>query len=79
MNKLEQYDEVFIHESHHIHKLDSPSGTAITLAEQIIGEMDRIKYWKNYKGDENISGEEMTTRSFPSFLPVKMKFPERTL
>jgi len=67
MNNLDQYDEVFIHESHHIHKLDSPSGTAITLAEQIIGEMDRLKYWKNYKGDENISGDGDDNNELPIF------------
>jgi lambda family phage minor tail protein L len=35
MNKYENYD-VSLEEIHHIHKLDKPSGTAITLAEQII-------------------------------------------
>ena len=33
-------------ETHHIHKLDAPSGTAITLAEGIVGELDRIHGWK---------------------------------
>lgn len=32
-------------ETHHIHKLDHPSGTAITLAEGIIGSNPRIKEW----------------------------------
>jgi 4-hydroxy-tetrahydrodipicolinate reductase len=32
-------------EIHHIHKLDAPSGTAITLAEGIIGEMDNLEGW----------------------------------
>lgn len=32
-------------EIHHIHKLDHPSGTAITLAEGIIGADSRIKGW----------------------------------
>ena len=35
MNNFEQYD-VNIVETHHVHKLDAPSGTAITLAEQIV-------------------------------------------
>jgi 4-hydroxy-tetrahydrodipicolinate reductase len=33
-------------EIHHIHKLDAPSGTAITLAEGISAEADAIKGWK---------------------------------
>lgn len=32
-------------EIHHIHKLDHPSGTAITLAEGIMDKDDRIKSW----------------------------------
>ncbi|GGM87419.1 4-hydroxy-tetrahydrodipicolinate reductase [Dyadobacter beijingensis] len=33
-------------EVHHIHKLDAPSGTAITLAEGIIEEMGNVDGWK---------------------------------
>jgi 4-hydroxy-tetrahydrodipicolinate reductase len=36
---------VSLKEVHHIHKLDAPSGTAITLAEQIISEQERMKGW----------------------------------
>ncbi len=32
-------------ETHHIHKLDAPSGTALTLANQLIGEAERYKSW----------------------------------
>ena len=32
--------------THHVHKLDAPSGTAITLAEEIIDNIDRKKDWK---------------------------------
>ena len=32
-------------EVHHIHKLDHPSGTALTLAADIIGQVDRIDRW----------------------------------
>jgi 4-hydroxy-tetrahydrodipicolinate reductase len=32
-------------EIHHIHKLDAPSGTAITLAEGVIEEMDDVTEW----------------------------------
>ncbi len=33
-------------ETHHIHKLDAPSGTAITLAEGLINNLDRLKGWQ---------------------------------
>ena len=32
-------------ETHHIHKLDAPSGTAITLAEGILENVDRKERW----------------------------------
>ena len=44
MNGFAAYD-VKMEETHHIHKLDAPSGTAITLAEEIISNMDRKEEW----------------------------------
>ncbi len=44
MNKYDAYD-VSMEEIHHIHKLDKPSGTAITLANQIIDKLDRKDKW----------------------------------
>jgi len=44
MNKYPEY-HVSMEEVHHIHKLDAPSGTAITLAEEIIQESESIKNW----------------------------------
>lgn len=44
MNDFGQYD-VTMEEVHHIHKLDAPSGTAITLAEDIIDNLDRKDRW----------------------------------
>ena len=35
MNQFPQYD-VEMEETHHVHKLDHPSGTAITLADEIV-------------------------------------------
>lgn len=45
--------EVSIEETHHIHKLDKPSGTAITLAEQIIQQLRRKKGWSLDRQQEN--------------------------
>lgn len=44
MNRYPGYD-VRMEETHHIHKLDAPSGTAITLAEDILTNIGRKKGW----------------------------------
>lgn len=44
MNGFKQYDPT-INEVHHIHKLDHPSGTAITLAEGIMSQLERKNAW----------------------------------
>lgn len=44
MNQFEQYDPN-MEEVHHVHKLDAPSGTAITLAEGILENLDRKERW----------------------------------
>lgn len=44
MNNFPVYN-VSMTETHHIHKLDAPSGTAITLAEGIIENVDRKERW----------------------------------
>lgn len=45
MKGLEDYS-VAIEEIHHVQKLDAPSGTAITLAEQIIEKNPRVDGWQ---------------------------------
>ena len=34
-----------VHEVHHVHKLDHPSGTAVTIAEDICGSVSRLEGW----------------------------------
>jgi len=46
MNSQPSYD-VFMKEIHHTEKKDAPSGTAVTLAEQIISQLDRKTSWVN--------------------------------
>ena len=46
LDRFEAYD-ISLEEIHHIHKLDSPSGTAIRLAEDILKNSRRKKSWKN--------------------------------
>ena len=46
MESFGQYD-VCMDEVHHCHKLDSPSGTAVTLAEDILACLSRKDGWTN--------------------------------
>ena len=69
MNQFPGYD-VSMTETHHVHKLDAPSGTAITLAEGIIENLDRKTRW--VKGtllspDGTLTG---TTACAPDELPI---------
>ena len=56
MNQFPQYD-VEMEETHHVHKLDHPSGTAITLAEEIVAEIDRKEAWAELRVDHIRRGE----------------------
>ena len=51
MKRYRQY-EISMEEIHHTEKLDAPSGTAITLAEGILSEIDRKKSWTNQATDQ---------------------------
>jgi len=44
MNQFPAYD-ITMSETHHVHKLDAPSGTAITLAEDLLENIDRKDRW----------------------------------
>lgn len=48
MEQHPQYD-IELEEIHHTQKLDAPSGTAITLAQGILDEISRKKFWVNEK------------------------------
>jgi 4-hydroxy-tetrahydrodipicolinate reductase len=56
MNKYEEY-QPRMNEMHHIHKLDAPSGTAITLADYVIKEINRIEKWELLEDGER-SGDD---------------------
>ncbi|MDD2559774.1 MAG: 4-hydroxy-tetrahydrodipicolinate reductase [Bacteroidales bacterium] len=51
MNAFPQY-EVKLKEIHHTQKVDSPSGTAVSLAEDILKNLDRKKTWVNYESNK---------------------------
>lgn len=52
MNGFSQY-KASLKEIHHTRKLDKPSGTAITLSNQIIDKIDNLKSWSLQDNDES--------------------------
>ena len=58
MNNFPSYNVKMV-ETHHIHKLDAPSGTAITLAEGILENISRKESW------------ELDAESKPSHLEIE--------
>lgn len=50
MNAYPDYN-VSMEEIHHTEKKDAPSGTAISLAEQVLQNIDRKKQWVNHLSD----------------------------
>lgn len=56
MNSHKEYN-VSMEEIHHVHKLDAPSGTAISLANQVIANIDEKDKWVNNEtGNKNELG-----------------------
>lgn len=75
MNKFADYTPS-MNEIHHIHKLDHPSGTAITLAEGLIDKVERINSWTeqtpqadqlfiNHERDGEVPGTHIITWDSP--------------
>lgn len=60
MNRYAQY-EVSVDETHHTQKKDAPSGTAITLAEGVIKNLERKKKWSM---ESNDNPESLVIKSF---------------
>jgi 4-hydroxy-tetrahydrodipicolinate reductase len=54
MDQLEDYD-VWLKEIHHVHKQDAPSGTALSLAGDIIAALGRKSSWELNKASESSS------------------------
>lgn len=65
MDKFSDYIPSML-EVHHVHKLDHPSGTAITIAEDIISVSERLDSWcepEEVSGSDRVEAE--TGRSLP--------------
>lgn len=56
MNAFPEY-KASMSETHHIHKLDHPSGTAVTLANAIVGEVERLSQWAEQEGDGQLASD----------------------
>ena len=69
MNRFPNYN-VQMEETHHIHKLDAPSGTAITLAEGILENLDRKSSW--IMGDLTNPDGSITTGAQPAENELKI-------
>jgi len=75
MNKYPAYD-VSMEEIHHIHKLDKPSGTAITLAEQIIGQVDRKRQWSmEHQNEESLFIKDVREGEVPGTHIIRYTSP----
>ena len=66
--------EVQVTEIHHTTKKDAPSGTAITLAEQILENINRKKNWVNHISDNPEELEIISERIDPAAGTHKVKY-----
>jgi len=73
MESHKEYD-VTLEEIHHTQKKDSPSGTAITLAEEILERIARKKNWVNHLTDNASELEILSERIDPAPGTHKVKY-----
>lgn len=77
MEQQPQY-EAAIEETHHVHKLDKPSGTAISLARKVLSRMDRYDRWEAMDGNapartgsDPVPPQGKSPEAAPGAIPVK--------
>lgn len=79
MNQFPQYDVNMV-ETHHVHKLDAPSGTAITLAEQIIDNIDRKTGWALHEtSPEVVRIDDIRRGEVPGIHSISYDSPEEDI
>jgi 4-hydroxy-tetrahydrodipicolinate reductase len=71
MMRQHQDYKVTMEETHHIHKLDAPSGTAITLAEEIIKNSDLFQWKLKENGPNTVSINSFREGEVPGTHSVK--------
>ena len=76
MNQFPQYDVNMV-ETHHVQKLDAPSGTAITLAEAIVEELDRKERWGLHETAEGVLRiDDIRRKEVPGIHTITYDSPE---
>jgi len=73
MSRHNEYD-VLLEEIHHTQKKDAPSGTAITLADQVLQQIKRKKVWVNHISDNSEELEIISERIDPAPGTHKIKY-----
>lgn len=73
MSKHNDY-HVTLEEIHHTQKKDAPSGTAITLAEQVMAHIKSKKQWVNHISDNEAELEIISERIDPAPGTHKIKY-----
>lgn len=73
MKEYEMYD-VKMEEIHHTQKKDAPSGTAITIAEEILKNIQRKKNWVNHSSAKAEELEIISERTDPAPGTHKVKY-----
>jgi 4-hydroxy-tetrahydrodipicolinate reductase len=68
-----EYD-IMMEEIHHTQKKDSPSGTAVSLAEQVLEKIERKKKWVNHISDNPEELEIISERIDPAPGTHKVKY-----
>ena len=80
MNNFSEF-AIDVDETHHIHKLDAPSGTAITIAEGIMNEVGRKTSWvkENAENEAQIAIKSHRIGEHPGEHRVKYDSPIETI
>ena len=81
ISPIKGYD-VSINEIHHTQKLDSPSGTAISLAEQIINNLNQKKSWaldSTNNSELNITAQRIADTPGTHTIKYKSEIDEITI
>ncbi len=73
MARRDDYD-VMVEEIHHTEKKDAPSGTAITLADQILAQLSRKNSWVNHVSDNSSELQIISERLDPAPGTHKVKY-----
>ncbi|HNJ59246.1 MAG TPA: 4-hydroxy-tetrahydrodipicolinate reductase, partial [Chitinophagaceae bacterium] len=73
MSQQKNYD-VMIEEIHHTQKKDAPSGTAITLAEQVLQYLTQKNKWVNYTAEQTNELQIISERKDPAPGTHKIKY-----